>query len=157
MNAMKPKWAIITLLLLGLFSCTSMLKLEVPNKKKVIKTCNRIIKKSKVNCILKVEEKRVTFLVRDNSLPYFDQFIEFNDKQKQTKTTLISPNDSLFSILLKDEIKTPVFRWTKLNDSTYLSSYDNRRILHIHEYNNSYEEVIFSFTRKEYKNLISKK
>lgn len=95
--------------------------------------------------------------LRDKGYPFCDATYTFNDKGKQLKYFEQIYCDSCYKDYISKMLSNRIYRWVKLNDSTYITSYDNKILLNIHEYNYSYEVVRFSLTREEYKNLIGKK
>lgn len=157
MYTMKTKLLLFALLVLSLYSCTSMLKVELLNKKKTIRIWEKAKKKESINYEMEETKNCVKIRLRDKRYSFLDETSMFDNKGKQVKYTCKSYCDSCFKGFVSTLLANRIYRWTKLTDSTYITSYDNKLLLSIHEYDYSYEIVKFSFTKAEYKELIRKR
>jgi hypothetical protein len=123
-------------------------------KKEVIKNAKKRERKKKGSVIIEDDNSLVKILTRDSSYQKVDEVFEFNDNGTQHKYTIIASCDSCFQKFLSTTISSHIYKWKKLNDTTYISKYSLKRFLNIHPSTHSYDMVEHNQSRIECKNLI---
>jgi len=124
------------------------------NKKEALKNAKKQQKTSKEHQVIEDKDRIVNVLTRDSSLQKLDVIYEFDDKDNQIKYTVKSYCDSCAKKYLKNELESKSYKWKRLNDSTYISNFYLKWMLHIHPSEFSYEIVKHNFSRKERREMI---
>ncbi len=119
--------------------------IKIAKKGNIKKSGRKVIEDD--NSILKV-------LTRDSNFLKLDEIYYFNDDGKQLKYTYFAFCDSCFQKSLLKVLTKDGYKWTKFNDSTYISKYSLKRFLNIHKSTYSFDIVQHNLSRNECKNLI---
>lgn len=84
-----------------------------------------------------------------------DETYHFDNNGKQLDYTFVASCDTCFNAFLQKQLKEKAYKWTKLNDSTYISRYNLRRFLNIHKSALSIDCTQHNLSKVEYKSLIA--
>jgi hypothetical protein len=145
------KTSLVFLSALCFFSCNVI---HIYTKKEAIKNAKYVEKKTKQHIEIQDNDRFLKLSSVDSNSQKLDVLIEFDNYDRQVHFTVKTNCDSCTDKLLKNELKSKIFIWERLNDSTYISRPFLKRMLLIHPSQFSYEIVKHNFTRKERKNMI---
>lgn len=128
------------------------------NKQKTRKLFDDYTQKEKLKTKIEETDSSMLFLIRDTSVRSVDLVLHFNESGKCDKETMISSCDSCAQKYLNKALSYKQFRWTKINDTTYLSKFSKKLILEINPAI-PFSHIIkrSSLNRKEYKRLLAGK
>jgi hypothetical protein len=149
------KLKLVTFLSLIITSASYSQGLINLNKQEARKHFEDYIQKEKVKAKIEETDSSMLFLIRDTSVRNVDPVLHFNESGKCDKETTISSCDSCAQKYLNAALSYKQFRWTKINNTTYLSKFSKKLILEINPAI-PFSHIItrISLNRREYKNLL---
>ena len=142
----------IVLSVSAFFSCS----FHQYTKGEALKVAKKRALKKDGGIVIEDDNKILKVLTRDSNYQKLDEIYQFDDNGKQVKYTLIASCDSCFQKYLLKITTYEAYKWKKLNDSTYLSKYNLKRVLNIHRSTYSYDVVKYNQSKKEYKLSLKK-
>ncbi len=148
---MKTSKVLFVFLLLTTFnSCTY----HYYSKPEAIRVNKKAISKSNEKTIIEDNDRILKVLTRDSNYSPLDIIYKFDSNDKQIEYTLIAGCDSCFQKYCQKELNNKYFKWKKLNDTTYISPYIQKRFLYIHQSTLTYLIMQHSLSKMEYDSLI---
>jgi hypothetical protein len=153
----------LVFLSLVLFSSCKMYHMYT--KKEALKYAKKLQKRTKKYAAKSENEKNAHIEIEDNdrvlnvnrvdgSNHIVDMTYTFNKNNKQMQFSVIAQCHDCWSKLSKNQLNNKSYKWKRVNDSTYISIFYLKRMLHIHPSEFSYDIVKHNYSRKERRDMI---
>jgi hypothetical protein len=127
------------------------------SKVQVKKQLERYTTKENLQTIITETDTTLSFSVRDTSVQNLDILLSFEESGKCIKQQTKLSCDSCFQKFLNPLLNNKRYKWTRVNERTYVSGFSKKRLLVTDATNHSYSISLLDISRTKYKEMLETK